>query len=523
MKSVKPKLEVAGAGSGKTTRMVDRIVGCIPNLEPHRFLVAITYTNAATNSIKEKLSQKTKIPPNVFVGTTYAFFNKFLVLPYSTIVPKITVDKKKNLTTESYIALDKLFFELNENKLKKILKANNPNWTKKTPQEKQMAENVFIRNLIKKGKIPFDKIVSIASYLIQDNKVIRDIVGQRIQYLFVDEFQDANNQQFVVFDEIRKAKKTVIYKVGDAEQFIHNFRANLKEFNKIPIIQHKDKYEVETVNINNRCSNQITTFINKFNTQLQQEAKFSTVEKKGVFFIDNTDLTTIANIFRTNTTVWETEPNFKRFYLAFENDQYNSISNSFGLIKISNDSKKAHNILSEVLQIIFKMEGCSQKELCEKYSINTIQLRTLAVKLWKKTFSSIDEFKLYFTNELKLSIVDDYVDVDEQYKYLDELKRKSSDQKHSEFTTSIHKSKGLEATCVLVVAKSNDELSKWLETDFLKRNEIQHKKDGKIKQFDDTCRLGFVAFSRAKTALHIACLENLVESNKEKLRQLNII
>jgi len=63
------------------------------------------------------------------------------------------------------------------------------------------------------------------------------------------------------------------------------------------------------------------------------------------------------------------------------------------------------------------------------------------------------------------------------------FKTNPQNPKHTEFTTSIHKSKGLEATCVLVVAKTNKELSEWLETDHSKR----------LADKNDMKRLGFVA------------------------------
>jgi DNA helicase-2/ATP-dependent DNA helicase PcrA len=522
MKNEKPKLVIAGAGSGKTTNMVDEIVSYIPQLKPYKFLIAITYTNAATNSIKEKLSKKVKIPPNVFIGTTYAFFNKFLVLPYGTLLPKITIDKKNNNTREDFISVDNFFFELDEKKLSEILKAKYSDWAKKEPQKKQMYENAFINNLVKSGKIPFDKIASISATLIKDHKVIREALGNRLQFLFIDEFQDASNQQFEVFDQIRKSKKTIIYKVGDAEQFISNFSARFKDFSKIPIVLHQNKYEVLKEKTNNRCSSQITKFINNFNTQLQQNARFSTIEKDGVFYITKSDLNEIVTIFNDKTIIWENETDFKRFYLAYENKTFDTVYEQMNLLKISNENTKANHILSDVLQIITKIEDCNHKQICEKYNLNVIQLRILAIKMWKASFKNSNEFKTFLTNELHLNINNNLLNIDKCYEDLKNLKQKKILAKSTDFTTSIHKSKGLEANCVLVVAKNNHELSLWLETDHSNRTAIQFSVKKKIKAFDDHCRLGFVAFSRAKQALYIGCLETINSNNKIKLDSLEV-
>ena len=389
-----------------------------------------------------------------------------------------------------------------------------------------------INQLVRKGKIPFDKISSIASYLICDYQIVREKVGNRLQFLFVDEFQDANNQQFAVFDEIRKSKRTKIYKVGDPEQFISNCFAKFTDFQRIPIVHLKNKttYQIDySNNKNNRCSSQITSFINKFNTQQQQEARFSTVEKDGVFFITQTDLLQISNTFKEKTENWKDETDFKRFYLAFENKAFDSVRSELDLMKISNESKKTHHLISEVILIVTKLTGLNSKQICEKYNINTIQLRTLALKLWKKDFPNFDEFKTYFEHDLDLDIsTEESFDAEKFFDELQNLKEIPNKNQQTEYTTTIHKSKGLEATCVLVVASDNNELEKWLESDHAKRIAVQFKKKKKVsdkdkeKVFDDDYRLGFVAFSRAKVALYIACLQELTQTNKNKVEQLGV-
>jgi DNA helicase-2/ATP-dependent DNA helicase PcrA len=516
----KPSLILAGAGSGKTTNMVMEILKCLPELEPHRFLVAITYTNAASNSIKERLSKHTKIPANVFVGTTYAFFNKFLIMPYGSLIPKVVENQSKGIRRESFISKNKIFFELDKIKVTNIMKSRYSDWGKKNFQEQKTIVNTFMNQLVKNGKIPFDKIESIASDLICNNKIVREKVGERLQFLFIDEFQDSNNQQFKVFDEIRKTKKTKIYKVGDAEQFISNFSAGLKDFSKIPIVQYKGKYIVEEKNVNNRCSSQITNFINNFNSQMQQVACFSTVEKNGVFFISNTDLKQITTSFKVKTEIWKDEPDFKRFYLAFKNKAFDTID---GLVKISNDNTKAHNLLSEVMHIINKVVGLNSNQICEKYNINIFQLKTLAIKLWKQDFENFDDFSTFFTKVLALQISSEVnFDAEKFFLELQNLKIVQNNNQQTEYTTTIHKSKGLEATCVLVVARDNNELKKWIETNRDIRIGFQYNKQNKVKAFEDHYRLGFVAFSRAKMALYIASLEVLEVSNKIKLEKLGV-
>jgi DNA helicase-2/ATP-dependent DNA helicase PcrA len=79
MPQQKPELVLAGPGAGKTHGMVDEIIAALDKLAPHRHLAAITYTNAATNMIRDHLSRR--VPPrrNIFIGTTHSFISRFIL------------------------------------------------------------------------------------------------------------------------------------------------------------------------------------------------------------------------------------------------------------------------------------------------------------------------------------------------------------------------------------------------------------------------------------------------------------
>ncbi|WP_422445645.1 3'-5' exonuclease [Thermoanaerobacterium sp. DL9XJH110] len=79
------------------------------------------------------------------------------------------------------------------------------------------------------------------------------------------------------------------------------------------------------------------------------------------------------------------------------------------------------------------------------------------------------------------------------------------------YYSTIHSAKGLEATCVLMVADTSNILMKWLETD---------KK--KLRTKSDEYRLGYVGFSRARELLCIGCLEEITDKQIQILERLNV-
>lgn len=85
-------LVIAGPGAGKTTNMVREIYQCLPELTPNRYMAVITYTNAATEKIKTRLTELIKIPENVFIGTIHSFLYRFILNPYGRLYGILPAD-----------------------------------------------------------------------------------------------------------------------------------------------------------------------------------------------------------------------------------------------------------------------------------------------------------------------------------------------------------------------------------------------------------------------------------------------
>jgi DNA helicase-2/ATP-dependent DNA helicase PcrA len=93
-----------------------------------------------------------------------------------------------------------------------------------------------------------------------------------------------------------------------------------------------------------------------------------------------------------------------------------------------------------------------------------------------------------------------------------ELARGESTQM-TELYASIRKAKGLQADAALVVAKGIAELKKWLQTD----------RSLRVADKQDKCRLGYVAFTRPKEMLCIACLKEIDEELIHILQNVGIV
>jgi len=498
----KPTMLIAGPGAGKTTDMVVRIVEAIPELRPNRILAAITFTNAAADSIKRRLQEQIQIPRNIFVGTNYSFFNQFILIPFASLF--------------GYVGDDKVFLEIDVKKIVDKVPHN-----KKIPAIKNKIYSNVVNKLLMEGKVPFGQIAGISGKLMEDAKV-RDIVCNRIQFLFMDEFQDTDTVQLKIFDSIRKGKKTKMYSVGDPEQYILGFTYDLRGvkkpcFDKIPINRFAKDCEECQLDINRRACEQIVKFTNQLHTSIQQVSEVGPTENGGVFFIEHTDLDLVISKFIEMTEeVIESCEESKRLFVGYENKTYEGFVEKYGLIPISNEHKREKSLLGESLELISTATQMSRKAIGEKYNLKRVELRKLGIRLMKAVMAgnigTKDELIGFIKNDLGIPCPNGTVGVDSTLNRLWFLLKNEPEVSGHNFHSSIHKAKGLEAECVLVVAKSLNELNDWIETDFEKRCEDKQ----------DTCRIGFVGFTRAKQILCIACKASLGAQVKERLRELGI-
>ena len=75
------KVNVAGAGAGKTTKMAELITG--QEIPEGKVVFCIAFTNAAAKNITEKVEERLRtIPGNIKISTIHSFLYQELVYPY---------------------------------------------------------------------------------------------------------------------------------------------------------------------------------------------------------------------------------------------------------------------------------------------------------------------------------------------------------------------------------------------------------------------------------------------------------
>lgn len=508
-------LTLAGPGSGKTTDMVEQIIKNMDILDVNREMAIITYTNASVDDIKKKLMREVIIPPNVFIGTIHSFLIRYFIKPYAGYIgyqsnPVTVVDKFSNVGLEW---------------VEEWVKKRNPD---KTKNELKNIENGMVlkrRNravqaAAKKGVYTYDSIIAISRELSNQKNILQSI-GNKLQFLYVDEYQDISRYGHNIILKIEKTKYTHISVVGDPDQSIYRFRYGNSQIGekapdekKQPLRELMDmaesKCKKRSLLVNHRSSAEIVSFINQYSTLEKQKAEKGEICKIQFISTDN-----VEEIVKRFDKVCELYQGKTKLIVAKNNDTLAEFNNTvFEDTVIDNKLIKDSKSIQD---FIISSSGLNYHAFMDKYDFSPFELKKIAVGTRKiiKKYPQKDVLEIASALSNKLfgkkieqsnSIYFDDNGKPQKYNFSFSNEEEIFDNKEIRILT-IHKSKGLEADGVLVIAENRKQFFKWLN---MSSKDLKNEKD-------EEYRLGYVAYSRAKRVLALACLEKVdfTEINKD--------
>lgn len=263
---------LAGAGSGKTRVIVERIKRLIQSGINGQEILAITFTRKASFEMKERLDNK-----DVFIHT-------FHQLAYITL---------KEKWVRSFELIDeKIAMNFKEEDLLNITLYKNSLFKTKKPK----IYDAYQKALFERNMLDFDDL------LIELNKMISQTPNLfSFHYIFVDEFQDTNILQYTLLKKLA-SKKTSIFAVGDPDQSIYQFRGATPKI----IDQYVKDFQasVYLLKLNYRSDQMIIQAANrliKYNNRAYKKELIPTKEYQGIVksFHFKTDLSEANFILKT--------------------------------------------------------------------------------------------------------------------------------------------------------------------------------------------------------------------------------
>lgn len=245
-----PLLVLAGAGSGKTRIITERIAHLISehNVRPYSIL-AVTFTNKAANEMKQRVSSiapaETK---NVWIGTFHSTCLRIL---------KRDINKLEGYSRDFIIYDDADQIKLIKDCMNRlnigdrlispksaraqIDGAKNKGIGPHDPELNEYDKNVqkiyalYEEELKKSNALDFGDLLHLTVKLLEKKPEVLESYQNQFQHILVDEYQDTNQVQYKIVEMLSRKNRN-IFVVGDDNQSIYGWRGadikNILNFEK---------------------------------------------------------------------------------------------------------------------------------------------------------------------------------------------------------------------------------------------------------------------------------------------------
>ncbi|MFA7692527.1 MAG: UvrD-helicase domain-containing protein [Candidatus Hydrogenedentes bacterium] len=233
-----PVLILAGAGSGKTRVIVERMAYLVEERGVSaRSLLALTFTNKAAAEMSSRFGKRIKLDyvPS-FIGTFHSFGlfvlrreARHLNRPQNFIVFDDTdqlalmkrLVKELPKTFTAVIPREALSYISTIKQVEPF-----PTWDEgpDSPEEESYRElwNRYHETLLKSSALDFDDLTALSAYLLETVPEVRERFRERFQHILIDEYQDTNRSQYLIARNLGEDSNLLV--VGDEDQSIYSWR-----------------------------------------------------------------------------------------------------------------------------------------------------------------------------------------------------------------------------------------------------------------------------------------------------------
>jgi DNA helicase-2/ATP-dependent DNA helicase PcrA len=230
-----PLLVLAGAGSGKTRIVTQRIAHLLRQGIPPGQILAVTFTNKAAGEMAERVRSLTDC--NVLICTFHSLGARILreAIPALGYEKNFTIydedDSEKLL--KSVLQSMGLAKELDLRQVRQLIsQAKNLCLDPAEAELMELAEGMerfpdvyraYQGKLKECNAVDFDDLLFLPAKLFREHPHVLEHYQARWQYLMIDEYQDTNTAQYLIAKQLVE-KSQNLFVVGDPDQSIYSWR-----------------------------------------------------------------------------------------------------------------------------------------------------------------------------------------------------------------------------------------------------------------------------------------------------------
>lgn len=226
-------LIVAGPGTGKTHTLAAKIAYLIQNqkVDP-RYLIAITFTHKAGEQLQQRIQNFLPHSPLPFIGTFHSFCLQLLKIFLAEQHNRLHILTEK----EQQEILKKIMEELSTGTPSlKVLRKLQQSISRLKNGETPFSTALFPEEIFKAAYQRYQQTLKDNCFFDYDDLIIAAIEylqkshPQKLQYIFIDEYQDLNALQYQLL-HVLIGPSTQICAIGDPDQAIYSFRGSKPEY-----------------------------------------------------------------------------------------------------------------------------------------------------------------------------------------------------------------------------------------------------------------------------------------------------
>lgn len=226
----------AKPGSGKTYTIVEKIARVIPDLPEYKGVIAISFTNKASDELKKRCNQRCADTKRSFFGTIDKFYISQIIIPFSSHITG-NVTKYDIIGSEDIDESSKYAPLLEESFASKKY-------------------DLLIEGL-QEGKIFLKYTGETALYILEDVPGAMQYIKARYSHIIIDEYQDCGEIQDKVFIKLVENGVTGIA-VGDIYQAIYGFTNRFPKY--LIALMKRDDFAHFELSKNHRCHPSISEY-----------------------------------------------------------------------------------------------------------------------------------------------------------------------------------------------------------------------------------------------------------------------
>lgn len=226
-------LVLAGAGSGKTSVLVQRCVHLLTNHNvPPTAILGLTFTNKAAEEMRSRIAKH--VHPTVAKEVTLSTFHSFCFWIL-----------KQEIHHLGYTNFFTVYDDKDRERLLLTLEKQLKEGDSEEPVNEELLLAEFIKSLKAYNAVDFDGLLTLTLELFQKFPLLLEKYQDRFRYIMIDEYQDTNQTQFALADLLSK-KHGNLFVVGDDDQSIYSWRGaevkHILEFTHHALIKLEQNY-----------------------------------------------------------------------------------------------------------------------------------------------------------------------------------------------------------------------------------------------------------------------------------------